>query len=291
LARPVLVPPWTEDGPQQGADYTDPLSVDTMASTKIERQIWPVVVAHRGASATHPENTLDAFLAAVEAGADYVELDARLTADGVPVVVHDADVSRTTDGTGLVHELTLSQIEALDASGGRGASQEVPTLRRVLDELSGRVGVDIEVKNLPGEPGFDPSREAVTEQVVAIIRQVAFEGPLLVSSFNWMSIERSRQLAPDVPTGFITSAAIDAGEALGYARAHGHAFVLPQAPAVFEAGPAFVRAAHETGIRIGAWTVDDPQAIERLFDMGVDAVATNDPAVAVPIRDRFRRAS
>src|SRR5262245_49141024 len=110
----------------QGADYTDPLSADTMASTKNERQIWPAVVAHRGSSATHPENTLDAFRAAVLAGADYVELDARLTADGVPVVLHDADVSRTTDGSGLVHELTLSQVESLDASGGTAGPQRVP---------------------------------------------------------------------------------------------------------------------------------------------------------------------
>jgi glycerophosphoryl diester phosphodiesterase len=204
------------------------------------------------------------------------------------VVLHDPDVWRTTDGSGLVHELTLSQIEALDASGRKAAPQQVPTLRRVLEELSGRIGVDIEIKNIPGEPGFDHDRQAVTEQVIGLVREVEFDGPILLSSFNWLSIDRARQLAPDLPTGFITSAAIDPNDALDYARANRHGFVLPQAPGILKAGRAFVDAAHEAGIRVGAWTVDDPEAVEGLFALGVDAIATNDPAMAVPIRDRFR---
>ncbi|MGH2554844.1 MAG: glycerophosphodiester phosphodiesterase, partial [Actinomycetota bacterium] len=92
-----------------------------------------------------------------------------------------------------------------------------------------------------------------------------------------------------IPTGFLTNAAVDPWATLVYARSRGHAFVLPQAPAVFEGGEDFVEAAHQDRIRVGTWTVDDPQAIERLFRMGVDAVATNDPLTAVPIRDRFRQ--
>src|SRR5262245_4645742 len=109
-----------------------------MGAPKIVRQLWPVIVAHRGASATHPVNTLDAFDAAVSAGADLVEFDVRMTSDGVAVVMHDADVSRRTNGSGFVHELTLAQIRALDASGGLGLGAAIPTLREVLDLLSGR---------------------------------------------------------------------------------------------------------------------------------------------------------
>jgi glycerophosphoryl diester phosphodiesterase len=259
-----------------------------MALPKIDRQNFPAVVAHRGASATHPENTIEAFEAAIAAGADYVELDVRLTADDVPVVLHDFDVSRTTDGTGLLHEMTLNDVKGLDASGGGATAVQVPTFEEALEVLSGRIGLDVEVKNLPGEPAFDSPREAVVELVIRSIRDSAFAGPLLVSSFNWLSIEHARQIAPDVPTGFITSALIDPWAALVYARSRGHDFLLPQAPAVFEAGTEFVRAAHDAGVRVGAWTVDDPDAVERLFAMGVDAVATNDPAMAVLIRDRFR---
>src|SRR5207244_5819311 len=112
---------------QRGADYTDPFPAHTMAASKIDRQIWPAIVAHRGASATHPENTLSAFLAAAAAGADMVELDVRLTADGVPVVLHDLDVSRTTDGSGSAHLMSLRELKRLDASGGRGPRAEIPT--------------------------------------------------------------------------------------------------------------------------------------------------------------------
>lgn len=259
-----------------------------MGSPKIPRQIWPAVVAHRGASSSHPENTLQAFVAAADLGADFIELDVRLTADDVAVVLHDFDVSRTTNGTGLVHELTLAQVKALDASGERGLGLEVPTFEEVLRELSGRVGIDVEIKNLPGELAFDSPNESIAIECLRLIEETGFQGPLVMSSFNWLPIERVQQIAPDVPTGFITSALIDPWAALVYARSRGHDLILPQAPAILEAGPSFVDAAHEAGVRVGAWTVDDPDTVEQLFAMGIDAIATNDPAMAVPIRDRSR---
>jgi glycerophosphoryl diester phosphodiesterase len=260
-----------------------------MASWNFERQNWPLVVAHRGASAAYPENTLASFQGAVEAGADVVELDVRLTADEVAIILHDPDVSATTNGSGFVHALTLDQVKRLDASGGRGRPTEIPTLREALEFLSGRAGINMEIKNLPGEPSFDSPREAATQEVVRLLHETGFEGSVLVSSFNWLSIERVQELEPAIPTGFLTNAAVDPWATLVYARSRGHAFVLPQAPALFEAGEDFVDAAHEDRIRVGTWTVDDPQAIEQLFRMGVDAVATNDPLAAVPIRDRFRQ--
>jgi glycerophosphoryl diester phosphodiesterase len=246
------------------------------------------VVAHRGASSTHPENTLEAFHEAVDVGADFIELDVRLTVDGELVVLHDFDVSRTTYGTGLIHQMTLSQVKELDASGDRRLGLAVPTFQEVLLDLSGRVGIDVEIKNLPGEPAFDSPREAIAEECARLIRETAFEGPVIATSFNWLPIERIRDIAPGIPTGFITSASIDPWAALVYARARGHELILPQSPAIFEAGKPFIDAAHEAGVRVGTWTVDDPEAVERLFAMGVDAIATNDPAMAVPIRDRLR---
>jgi glycerophosphoryl diester phosphodiesterase len=254
----------------------------------LKRQILPAVVAHRGASRTDPENTFRAFDAAVKAGADYVELDVRLTVDAVAVVMHDLDVSRTTDGSGFVHQLSLEEVKRLDASGGRGPRAEVPTLRESLELLSGRIGVNIEIKNIPGEPAFDSPREAAAEQVVKTLDDLAFPGPVLVSSFNWLSIERIQVLDGAIPTGFLSPAVVDPRAALVYARSRGHAFVLPQAGALLDAADAFVEEAHAGGIQVGTWTVDDAEDIGRLFAMGVDAVATNDPAMAVPVRDRFR---
>jgi glycerophosphoryl diester phosphodiesterase len=261
-----------------------------MVGAEIPEENWPVVVAHRGASAAYPENTLEAFEGAVAAGADVVELDVRLTADGVPVVMHDLDVVATTDGQGFVHTLSLTDVKRLDASGGKGPRAEVPTLDEALDLLSGRAGINIEIKNLPGEPSFDSPREAAADAVVDALDRLGFDGTVLVSSFNWLSIERVHSLRPKIPTGFLTNAAIDPQAASVYAHTHGHSHVLPQAPALFAAGEEFVRRAHEHDLRVGTWTVDDPEAIERLFSWGVDAVASNDPEMAVAVRDRFRAA-
>jgi glycerophosphoryl diester phosphodiesterase len=261
-----------------------------MPPTELERQILPVVVAHRGASSRYPENTLESFEGAVQAGADVVELDVRLTSDDQAVIMHDLDVSSTTDGSGFIHEMTLAEVKRLDASGGRGPRAEVPTLREALALLSGRVGVDVEIKNMPGEPSFDSPREAGAQHVVQLLDEVGFRGPVLVSSFNWLSIERIRALAPDVSTGFLTTGVIDPFAALVYARANGHAYVLPQVPAVLSGGEEFVQESHLQGVLVGTWTVDEPALMERMFAMGVDAVATNDPQAAVPIRDRFRSA-
>src|SRR2546430_906948 len=218
-----------------------------MGGPQISRQSSPAVVAHRGASATYPENTLEAFEGAVAAGADVVELDVRLTADGVPVILHDLDVGNRTEGSGFVHTLTLAQVKRLDASGGRRPRAEIPTLGEALEVLSGRVGVNVEIKNLPGEPSFDSPREAAAEAAVLALHETGFRGPVLISSFNWLSIEKVRAMEGEMPTGFLSTAAIDARSALVYVVSKGHAFVLPQAPAIYDAGAAFVRETHERG--------------------------------------------
>jgi glycerophosphoryl diester phosphodiesterase len=246
-----------------------------------------LVVAHRGASSTTPENTLPAFEEAARAGADVVELDVRLTRDGAPVVLHDPDVSATTDGKGPVHELTLAEVKRLDAGSGH-PRLEVPTLEEALEAIDrGGLGVDLEVKNIPGEPAFDSPEEATLEATLRALDRVGFGGPVLVSSFNWITIEACRRLAPDLVTGFLTVAAVDPRAALDYARQNGHDFVLPHAVALAGAEEAFVREAHADGLRVGTWTVDDEASLERLFGWNVDAVASNDPALAVAVRDRM----
>lgn len=243
------------------------------------------MVAHRGASARVPENTLAAFEAAVADGADVVELDVRLTADGIPVVLHDPDVSATTEGTGFVHELSLREVKRLDASRGQGDRQEIPTLAEALETIRG-VGANLEIKNLPGEPAFDSPREATLGAALEVLGATGFEGPVLVSSFNWLTIERARELEPGVSTGFLTIAAVDPWASLVYVRSRGHDFVLPQGPALAAAGPDFVRDARADGVRVGTWVVDDEDVLTTLFSWGVDAVATNDPRLAVEVRRR-----
>ena len=105
-----------------------------------------------------------------------------------------------------------------------------------------------------------------------------------MSSFNWLTIERSRELAPGIPTGFLTIAPIAPAAALVYAQQHGHDYVLPNVAALVAAGEEFVRTAHSSGLRVGTWTVDDRALAARLLGWGVDAIATNDPQAMVEVR-------
>jgi glycerophosphoryl diester phosphodiesterase len=234
-----------------------------------------MVVAHRGASIEQPENTIEAFAAAIDAGADAVEFDVRMTADGHAVVMHDPDVSRTTDGQGLVAEMTLDEIRTLG----------VPTVGEALACLSGRAAADIEIKNLPGEPGFTPDDEPAVESTLAALDSVGFSGQVIVSSFNPASIAHSRALRADVPTGLLTEYEVDADEALARATDHGHPWVLPFVLKVLEAGDGFAERVHQGGGLLGVWIADDPETARKLFERGADAVATNDPRAIVPIRN------
>jgi glycerophosphoryl diester phosphodiesterase len=243
---------------------------------------FPAVVAHRGASSTHPENTLPSFEAALALGARVVELDVRLTADGVAVVMHDDDVERTTDGHGLVNELTAEQVAELNA-GTLDEPAHVPRLSEVLDLVSGRAAVALEIKNLPGEPSYEPEGESIVGATLAELERTRFAGPVLMLSFNPSSIAAAKSLAPDVATGFLTLFDADPRAAVAHAVRQGHDLVLPSSWSVAAAGAAFVDEAHAAGVRVGTWTVDDPDGVEAFLAIGVDAIASNDPAMALAV--------
>jgi glycerophosphoryl diester phosphodiesterase len=244
---------------------------------------FPAIVAHRGASSTRPENTLASFDEALRLGARIVELDVRLTRDGVPVVMHDSTVDRTTDGTGAVSELTASEVAALNA-GTPESPEPVPTLGDVLRLVSGRAAVALELKHLPGEPGYDAaSRTEVVTSTHGEVERTGFEGPALVLSFDYLALADSKTVAPDVPTGFLTTDVLPPRDALHMAVEGRHQMVLPGTRALTPAGAGFVEAVHAAGLRVGTWTVDEPDAVRRYLVWGVDAVASNDPGMALAV--------
>lgn len=140
-------------------------------------------IAHRGASAYEPENTLRAFERAIKMGATMLELDVHLSQDGHPVIIHDADLSRTTNGTGRVTELSLEQIKRFDA----GQGEEVPTLPEVVELVRGRVELYLELK---GQFTPDP--------VVEVLKSMHFTDEVIVGSFYPWLPQKVKWLAPEI---------------------------------------------------------------------------------------------
>ena len=241
----------------------------------------PVIVAHRGAPTERPENTLAAFEAALDGGAGAVEFDVRVTADRHAVVIHDAGLDRTTAGSGLVRAHTLAEVLALRIAGPDGRSFTVPTLHETLAMLSGRAAVDIEIKNVPRDPDFDPDDEVAVALVHRALDDVGFSGDVIVSSFNPRSLDASRELRPEVATGLLTDPTVDASAALHFAGERGYGWVLPFADRVAEQGDGFVERVHGAGVLLGTWIVDDAGRARDLLATGVDAIATNEPRAIV----------
>lgn len=232
----------------------------------------PRVLAHRGATAVAPENTLEAFVAASALGADGVELDVHRTADAGLVVHHDAEAR----GLGVLAERSQAEI--------RAASPEIPTLEEALEVCTGML-VNVEVKNLPGDDDYDPA-EGVATGVVELLTRRRGRDDVLVSSFNLESVDRVRELDASVRTGFLTLVGMDPVDAVEVAHAHGHGAVNPDVRAlVGRTAAATVTRAHELGMTVNAWTVNDEDEMRRLAAAGVDAVITDVPDVARRVLD------
>ena len=240
--------------------------------------MWPAIVAHRGASARHPENTLRAFEAAVQAGADFIELDVRRCSDGGLAVTHDPTVESDEGGTFAICELSLAELKRLRA--------QTPSLDEVLEALRGRAALEVEIKNARGEPGYEPTGVTIAREVVAAMQAHCF-ADAFVASFDGRCLDAVKDCDPQISTGLLLEGSDDLARALE-AVAGRDAFLLPEAAALEAAGRAFIEQAHDRGVRVCTWEVDDPSVIERLFELGADAVETNDPAAGVAVRDRIR---
>ena len=226
--------------------------------------------AHRGYSGKYPENTMLAFRKAVEAGADGIELDVQLTRDGEPVILHDEQVDRTTDGTGWVKDLTLAELRKLDASylyTGQYGFNPVPTLREYCEFIRDLpVITNIEMKTGVFEyPGMD-------EKVWDMIREFHLEEKVIISSFNHYTILRMRELAPALKYGFLSETwIIDAGK---YCHEHGVACYHPMFRSLTQEAVAELK---QYGLEINTYTVNTEEDVRDLAAKGIDAVIGNFP--------------
>ena len=234
----------------------------------------PLIVAHRGCSATHPENTLAAFKAAIAAGADMIELDVNLSADRQLVVIHDRTVGRTTNGRGAVGALTLAQMARLDAGSWfdpRFGSERIPTLAQVLDSVRGRLMVNIEIKPEAVE-GHGPV-DAVERQVLELVHDRSMDDATLVSSFEWRVLERIRRLDSRIALGLLCENPSDRSALNWYRRIDGFSW-HPDGRRLTRAQ---VEAWHEMGACVFPYRVVSRSALQRLLAMGVDGAIVDDP--------------
>ena len=223
------------------------------------------VIAHRGASTAAPENTLEAFRLAREMGAQWVELDARRAADGVVVVHHDAHLA---DGR------ILAEVSSEDLP------DYIPNLAEAL-ETCADTSVNIEIKNLPNDPDYDEDH-LVADAVAGLVQ--AYLGPerALITSFNIDAVDRIRAVDPSIPCGWLLFEMTDPAGAVRRAVAHEMQAIHPWDVLV---DVNFVNRAHAEGLLVNVWTVDDPQRMVQLIEMGVDGICTNVPDVARRVID------
>jgi glycerophosphoryl diester phosphodiesterase len=239
----------------------------------------PTIFAHRGASAHAPENTLAAFELALAQGADGIELDAKLSADGHVIVMHDATVDRTTDSHGRVKDRSLAELRSLDAGAffaEKYRREKVPALEEVFEALGKRMFVNVELTN------YNTPGDHLVESVCMLVKKFGLQKQVLFSSFFASNLSKARGLLPEVPRGLLAFTGL-----LGaWARSFGFAFGKYQAlhPHLKDVTPQQVQRVHRLRRRVHVWTVNTAEDMRRLFHWGVDAIFTDDPQLAVQVR-------
>jgi glycerophosphoryl diester phosphodiesterase len=246
----------------------------------------PLIIAHRGYMARYPENTLAAFRAAMDAGVDMIELDVVLSKDRRLVVIHDDSLGRTTNGTGLVRDHTLTELKKLDAGSwfdSRFCGERLPTLEEVLDLVGGQVALNIEIKRSAYEPHAPP--DAIERQVVDLVRRKKMTSSTLISSFEWRVLENIKGLE-EAPAVAVLSFYPDGDNHLEACR---KLRAFSWHPSHLELREEHVREMHEAGIPVFPYNADAPEDIKRMLEMGVDGLITIDPLLLQGYR-RFGKA-
>ncbi len=225
------------------------------------------IVAHRGASAYEPENTLRSIRRAIEMGADAVEVDVRLTSDGVPVVMHDPTVDRTTNGRGYVNLMSLKEIESLDA----GLGEKVPKLDEVLDLVHRKVVLLIELK----------VDEAALPALTLVNNRDMVDDVLFIS-FSTKALKFILKSQPKSHAGLIYSRP---GDWIFEAKELDCEFILPKYPL---ATSKTIDLAHKLHLKVIPWVIDELELAREMKRRGADGIATNKPDVIIPLRTSLK---
>lgn len=253
----------------------------------------PQVIAHQGGDGLWPGNTLFAFEQAAAMGVDVLEMDLHITRDGVLVIMHDETVDRTTDGAGAIEAMSLAEIKQLDAGYDwspdndatfpyRGQGITVPTLEEIFQTFPD-YHMTIEIKQ---------TERSMAEPFCTLIRQYGMQDKILVASFHDDRMEEFRQVCPEVATSsarqettiFVLLTKIFLGRL--YSPQFQSLQVPQESSGITVMTASFVRAAHERGLRVEPWTINDPEQMQLYIDWGVDGLITDRPDVMLALLGR-----
>lgn len=252
------------------------------AATSSAPSVAVLVVAHRGGAGLMPENTLASFRNGIALGADFIEMDVHLTKDGVPVIIHDPTVDRTSDGKGAVNSFTLTELQAFNAAAkfqGASEKQAFPTLGQVLD-LAKPTSVKLEV-----EIKTDASAKRYPDIEQKVLSEITTRGMLdrvKIMAFEFDTLKQIRVLNPKVTTVALMTT--------DYFRAKipSQPSAIAEQVAPFSDGigidksfltPNLVQEAHARKLAVGVWTVDTEAEMQKFIAMGVDGITSNRPDI------------
>ena len=263
-----------------------PTVMPTIAPTAITttnlKPKLPLVVAHRGGAALMPENTLAAFEHALKLGVDQLETDTHLSKDGEVIIMHDPNVATTTNGSGLISELTLAELKKLNAAAknakGGVTQQEIPTLAQALDLAKAKAGIQIEIKVNAGGARYP----GIEKKVIDLVNARGMTNDVIIISFDFPTLKEIKQIDSRIKTGALVNAQWFGARMLAspeqivaeIIETTGADFFMPVSTTVTEV---LVRAVHARGLKIGTWTVNTAGEMKRLAEWGVDGITTNSP--------------
>jgi len=240
-----------------------------------------IKIAHRGSSGSYPENTRLAFEKAIEAGADMIEMDCRLSKDGHVVVIHDDRLDRTARAKGFVKGKTLRQLKKLDVGAWLKKSfkgERIQTLEEILEIVSGKVEINLEIKPvLRGPLGIEL-------KVLFIVSHFDYLERAIFSSFDYQSLRRLRELAPDVRIGVLYGAGIKDNPFQAAREMNAYSLHIQREFAT----PHFLEEARELGLKSFVWTVNEVKEMEKFLSLGVDGIISDFPEKFWKIKQRKR---
>lgn len=241
-----------------------------MTLDELYQEHGTLVFGHRGACRYTPENTIPSFLQALEMGAHGVELDVHLSKDGVAVVFHDFNLEKTSNGTGLLVDKTLTELKELDAGSHKGAEftgVQIPTLDEVFEALAGRIAVNVEVK---------ADTDGIEQVVAECIARHGMNDKVIISSFNPLILKRFADTQPHLKLGFLIDPHETPEMAFTFMSAVKHHARHPHHSMI---DAAYIRVARQFGYKVNTWTVNDPTRAIALAELGTDCIMTDTPDV------------